>query len=203
MTTRPSRVNDGKPRKPPTPAALLRMFMDLVNDHQVLMDALPAESVSVTYPARGTDPHYIARIVRSASIRKFVDLPTDQVYLTKIFEALDELLPPNPDIQLALLNARTTFERFQKSSWASFKYGSEPARNVHDVVDDLLYGRFAHSDYTKYLYSNVHRRFGTAEQSLMSWLHDSETLVLMTRLSIQEWTEDGTLTLDDSAPKAT
>lgn len=193
------RVNDGQPRKPPTPATQLRMFLDLVADHKALMEALPA-APEVRYPQPPEDPLYIARIVRAASIRKFVELTREPVYLPTIFKKLESLLPNTPTYATPLDEARTAFTDFQTKSAVKFGYGDDPHRTVHDVVDDLLNGRFAHADYTKYLYSNVHRRLGPAAPGLMHWLAGAERLVLKTAMSVDEWATDGSLQLETGTP---
>ena len=174
------------------------MFLDLVADHEALMDHLPVKP-GVTLPLASTlDGDYVARIVRAASIRKFVMLKRDQMYLSRIFEALEAVVPQSAERDDALSKARVAFESLGSGEDVQFHYGDEPPRTVGDVVDDLLNGRFAHSDFTKYQYSNVHRRLGPAVQSLLFWLHAAETVVLKTKASIVEWQRDGTISLGDS-----
>lgn len=196
------RVNAGRPKRPASDAWRIRMFLDLVADHEYLMEALPAPAeVQLPLPMGG-DPHYVPRIVRAASIRKFVEAPQDQVYLTKVFDSLESLLEMDARQELALKSARDGLANFPNRTVATFHYGDEPPRTAHDVVDDLLNGRFVHADFTKYQWSNVHRRFGPSAESLLTWLAAAERMVLRTKLSIEEWRDEGALTLTEEPPSS-
>ena len=168
------------------------MFLELVADHHTLKQALPlgGEPGAATEHA---DVLQVRRVVRAASIRKFVNNKSDLVYLPTMFDALQELLPGLPAHEDALAAARAAFATFEARNAVIYHYGNEPGRNAHDIVDDLLNGRMLHSDYAKYQWSRVHTMAGTSKRALADWLRGAEDLVRITEASLLQWIDDGSL----------
>jgi len=188
-------------RKPPTDLEHLRLFLDLARDQLELRRLYPTPPhVQLTASGERTQAYW-NRLIRASSMRKFAIQESDNVYLTRLFDVLEKVVPQPPDDLADFLpDAREAFEKRSEDEAyiATFVDGKETS--VPEMVEDLVYGELLHGDYGRHQRAVQRRWFALNDSALMAWLFAFEELLGDIVEHLETLEQRGALTL--TAPDA-
>lgn len=177
-------------RVPPSDAARVVLFLDLVRAYRELAGVLPVRQDRFVVGRREPADRW-NRMLRAFALRKFA-ATTDQVYLGKVATALTRLHPPNSPM---LIN-RKDMDRLVEEATLGPVYGPIDGLTVRapEVVLDLLYGLYLHGDYARW--ERAGGRVGMIEEhALWEWTDGLERLVYGFEQDIIRLRDDATINL--------
>lgn len=171
-------------RRPPDDISHVRLFMALADEYESLAAAHPVID-QFTFGADRSPADRWARLVRAFALRKFTLQTTDNVYLTRVADALDRLLP-TPLIRIGLKTAEIS------AALREPIHVGEKVLDPNAIVTDLLYGVYLHGDFDRW-----QRRASSLplidEYSLYVYTVRSAELVRSLALAVEKWVASGAL----------
>lgn len=176
---------------PPSDAHRVALFLELVDEYDDLAAALPVQERSLRIGAEVSGTDHWHRLLRAFALRKFI-APTDQVTIAKVAESLSNLLPTNPSFV-------DDMQRLADEAMRGVAaYGTHDGSYDHadEVMRDLLYGRYLHSDYGKWQAAAAAQRAGfVTTHAVWSWTTNVESLVRRLANDIRQLVASGDISI--------
>lgn len=160
--------------EPPSDAARILLFLDLVEGYRELAEVLPAERKMRIGGAERDPRDHWNRLLRAFALRKFV-AKRDQVWLVKVASSLQLLAPDFVDAGFADGIAERIASSVEKG-WSAFGAPDGSHERGSQIVFDTLYGQYLHADYDRWQRSKD-RPDLFQEMALWSWIGAVEDLI--------------------------
>ncbi|MFW2513877.1 hypothetical protein ACNI3K_08885 [Demequina sp. SO4-13] len=181
MTTAPA-----SSRRPPNDVEHVRLFLESVAEYRELAEAFPLPATEETIPAPAHDhARKWARVVRAASLRKFVLGEGDNVYLPRVVGAAHRLAKSH-----IVLPRQDQMRDSLSTGLAMRYYGLE--RSPDDVLDDFLNGTLLHTDYGRRARQTGVKGF-EIESSLHEWTSAAEQVLTTIHRMVAQAVVEGRL----------
>lgn len=183
------------PRRAQSDAERIKIFLSLANQFLELCDEFPepAEGLVLgsTETQRKPSDHW-HRVLRLASIRKFVITKNENVYIPTVLDSCIALIPREQAAYAE--HGKTLLRDLQARSILNVNFGIAE-RTIPELVEDYLNGVVLHSDAEKWHRHQVEK--SAIEVVLYFWINEMERYVRQAYLTVRTWVDEGHLQLGE------